>query len=380
MSYDDAADSAENPFPGQLYNRPCTGQGDCRDVRANVTVDYKGSQVTAANMLKVLQGESIDGGKKLASTENDEVFVFYVDHGGPGILGTPVPPYLYAKDLLATLQQMHDTKMFKQLTFYVEACESGSIFANLPANINIYATTAADATESSWGCYCPPNDVIKGKSINSCLGDLYSVSWMENSESGNNMQVETLEQQYQEVKTLTNRSHVRQFGDVSIDSELISKFMSAGSSGVARPRSAMQAKSSAVVDSREAGMASLLARLHAAPTAEAKAQVQTEIDAEHAARARHGAAAAAVTALLPDVSTVTAARTADLGTMSEETFDWDCYRALNTELELACKQQMTDYTFKYTRVNALACRADGRGAKGGVEAAIGAIREACASA
>ena len=39
---------------------------------------------------------------------------------------------------------------------YVEACESGSIFEGvLDKSLNIYATTAANAYESSWGTYCP---------------------------------------------------------------------------------------------------------------------------------------------------------------------------------------------------------------------------------
>jgi legumain len=52
----------------------------------------------------------------------------------------------------------------------------------LPLNINIYATTAANSKESSWGTYCYPDDVVNGVHINSCLGDLYSVNWMEDSD------------------------------------------------------------------------------------------------------------------------------------------------------------------------------------------------------
>ena len=45
---------------------------------------------------------------------------------------------------------------FADLVFYVEACESGSIFEGLLDNeLNIYATTASNAYESSWGTYCP---------------------------------------------------------------------------------------------------------------------------------------------------------------------------------------------------------------------------------
>jgi len=43
--------------------------------------------------------------------------------------------------------------------------------------------SASSPSESSWGCYCNPDDVIAGKHIGSCLGDLFSVSWMEHSDA-----------------------------------------------------------------------------------------------------------------------------------------------------------------------------------------------------
>ena len=64
--------------------------------------------------------------------------------------------------------------------FYLEACESGSIFEGLlPEDLNIYATTAANAEESSWGTYCPGDFHGPPPEYYTCLGDLYSVSWME---------------------------------------------------------------------------------------------------------------------------------------------------------------------------------------------------------
>lgn len=65
------------------------------------------------------------------------------------------------------------------MVYYLESCESGSMFTSLPKNTNIYALSAASPSESSWGCYCPPDDVVGGKEIHSCLGDLFSVNWME---------------------------------------------------------------------------------------------------------------------------------------------------------------------------------------------------------
>ena len=42
----------------------------------------------------------------------------------------------------------------------------------LPDNIEIYATTAANAHESSYACYMDQH-------LNTYLGDVYSVNWME---------------------------------------------------------------------------------------------------------------------------------------------------------------------------------------------------------
>ena len=60
---------------------------------------------------------------------------------------------------------------------------------------------------------CPPHDYVNGKAMNTCLGDLYSVNWMEDADLEN--PVETLEQQFLTVKEETSKSHVLQFGDVT---------------------------------------------------------------------------------------------------------------------------------------------------------------------
>jgi len=56
------------------------------------------------------------------------------------------------------------------------------MFVDLPTNSNIYATSASNPHESSWGFYCYPDDIIEGKHVGSCLGDLYSIAWMEDAD------------------------------------------------------------------------------------------------------------------------------------------------------------------------------------------------------
>ena len=137
LSYDDVAGDCRNPWPGMLFNYPIMGtvsQDFLR--RSNVydpsNIDYIGEDVTAQNFYNVLLGDDSNG-PALKSNENSHVFVNFAGIGAVGVLGVPLRngDYIYADELNNVLKQMHDKKMFKQLTFYVEACESGSMFPDL---------------------------------------------------------------------------------------------------------------------------------------------------------------------------------------------------------------------------------------------------------
>ncbi|KAH0451592.1 hypothetical protein IEQ34_018891 [Dendrobium chrysotoxum] len=116
--------------------------------------DYVGDDINVKNFFAVLLGDkksiSSGSGKVVDSGPDDHIFIFYSGHDSPGLL-----------------------------VIYLEACESGSIFEGLlPEDISIYATTTSNAVEHSWGTYClggspsPPSEYL------TCLGDLYSISWM----------------------------------------------------------------------------------------------------------------------------------------------------------------------------------------------------------
>ncbi|KAH9327082.1 hypothetical protein KI387_007260 [Taxus chinensis] len=229
--YDDIADNEENPRQGTIINHP---QG--ADIYAGVPKDYTGENVTVENLFAVLLGNksSVKGGsgKVVDSGPNDHIFIYYSDHGGAGVLGMPLPPYLYAHDFVQILKKKHNAGTYKEMVIYIEACESGSIFEGLlPKDLNIYATTAANAEENSWGTYCPGMEPSPPPEYDTCLGDLYSVAWMEDSEM-HNLKEETLKQQYNLVKRRTSNldtymtgSHVMQYGDVTISKEQLYLYM-----------------------------------------------------------------------------------------------------------------------------------------------------------
>jgi legumain len=143
----------------------------------------------------------------------------------------PTSPYIYANDLVDVLKKKHAAGTYKSLVFYLEACESGSIFEGLlPEGLNIYATTASNADESSWGTYCPGEYPSPPPEYETCLGDLYSVAWMEDSDI-HNLRTESLKQQYQLVKRRTSNdngaygSHVMQYGDLKLSRENLYIYM-----------------------------------------------------------------------------------------------------------------------------------------------------------
>jgi legumain len=116
--------------------------------------------------------------------------------------------------------------MYSQLVFYVEACEAGSMFASmLASNINIYVTTASNPSESSWGTFCPPQDRVNGKDMGTCLGDTYSINWMQDADRVAKLKRnQTLQIQYAITRKETNQSHVMQYGDKAWTNEPITDF------------------------------------------------------------------------------------------------------------------------------------------------------------
>jgi len=229
MHFDDIAHNPMNPHPGTVINNP-----SAKDVYHGVPKDYTGANVTADIMLAVLKGDKehvkgIGSGKVIDSGPHDKVFLFYADHGAPGLLGMPSGAYLYADELNEAIKYKAHHDGFMEMVIYMEACESGSIFDGiLSEDLNVYAVTAANDIESSWGVYCPFQTPPPPKEYNTCLGDLFSVSWMEDDDklppNGN----ETLYQQFRAVRsrvsshhTYAQGSHVERFGTARIGNETV---------------------------------------------------------------------------------------------------------------------------------------------------------------
>lgn len=81
--------------------------------------DYTGVEVTVENFFAVLLGDksAVRGGsgKVVDSKAGDHIFIYYTDHGGPGVLGMPNMPNLFARDFIETLRLKHAAGTYKEL-------------------------------------------------------------------------------------------------------------------------------------------------------------------------------------------------------------------------------------------------------------------------
>ncbi|KAK5983774.1 Hemoglobinase-type cysteine proteinase, partial [Trichostrongylus colubriformis] len=131
---------------------------------------------------------------------------------------------LTAKKLDETLRDMHRNHKFAQLVFYLEADQGGSMFEGiLKNNINVYAVTAAAGGESTDATYCDLHETMQLP----CLGDEFSVNWMEDSDMVDTT-IETLKEQFETVQELTEGSRVCHFGNLSMVREPVSWFQGVG--------------------------------------------------------------------------------------------------------------------------------------------------------
>ncbi|KAM7253707.1 hypothetical protein ACFE04_031389 [Oxalis oulophora] len=238
--YDDIAFNEENTKPGVIINKP-----DGPNVYKGVPKDYTGNNCTAQNFYNVLLGnkKALTGGsgKVLSTGPNDHIFIYYADHGAPGLVTMPIEDDVYAKDLINVLKKMAKAGTYKDIVFYMEACEAGSMFEGLlPNDINIYALTASNAVEASWAAYCPNSSIpVPPFGYTTCLGDVFSIAWLEDSEA-HDMSKETLNEQYITVKKRTlgigsgeGSSHVMQYGNVKITEQYVATYI--GTNNVTNP-------------------------------------------------------------------------------------------------------------------------------------------------
>eukprot|EP00210_Caulerpa_lentillifera_P002419 g2318.t2 len=244
--FDDVAHDSKNPYRGRLYNKP-----GGRNVYRGCAKDYTGYDVNKGVFLAVLRGDSeavrsVGSGRVLKKDPNQRVFFAYSDHGNPGIIAFPTGPFLYADELNRVVIEMKMNSMFSELLIYLESCYAGSMFTGMDIDKDdkVLAIAASAPDESSYATYCPYTSTTKHKSsispekIGTCMGDLFTVAWIEDTHTHNRYHTSVLDHLIR-VATRTSAqdtyyygSHVCLYGDSSktIRHRSVGDFLASGKS------------------------------------------------------------------------------------------------------------------------------------------------------
>ncbi|KAF3432319.1 hypothetical protein FNV43_RR27059 [Rhamnella rubrinervis] len=369
--YDDIASNKNNPRPGVIINKP-----DGKDVYRGVPKDYTGHNVNTNNLYAVILGNktALKGGsrKVVDSGPDDYIFIYYADHGGVGLLGMPEGDYVFAKDLIDVLKKKHAARAYKKMLLYIEACESGSIFEGLlPKNLNIYATTASNSQENSYATYCPGDSLAE---FDTCLGDLYSISWMEDCDK-KDLHKETLGEQYEEVRKRTAdgtdgadklSSHVMQYGSSTLRRDLVSYYMginpTASSSSytsedeIHLPSSVSLSRVKSVAQ-RDADLLHFWHKFNTAPTgSQQKLEAKKQLDDEISHRKHVDNSINQIGKLLFGFENSSRVLNKVRPPGIPPVDDWQCLKKLVTTYEDHCGP-LSSYGMKYTRAIANMCNA-----------------------
>ena len=226
MMFDDIAYNTLNPDQGEIVNKP-----NGTNLYLGVPKDYTGENVSPPVFLSVLQGDKngVKGrgsGKVVESGPEDHVFVYFADHGASGLVAFP-SAYLDAVTLSRNLLDMATKRRFAKMLFYLESCESGSMFEGLlTAHTNILAVTASNSTSPSFAAYYDER-------LNTFLADEFSVAWMEETEVRGNTE-SILEEVEAVAKMIEKYSKPGIYGDLDLEVDRVGDFQ--GEEGVIKER------------------------------------------------------------------------------------------------------------------------------------------------
>ena len=219
FDYDDVAGNERNPFPGKLYNLP---GDDARDYYEGLVIDYRQDDLTKQAVFNCLLGIEDGSGKKvLKSTSEDRVFINYYDHGAPDLIAL-INERIKKDELQDVLKQMHEKKMYKELVFYLEACDSATMMEGFPDDLNIYVVTSTDAAVSGWACFCPPEDIVHGKHIGACLSEEFGYAYMKDMDENGGK--DTFAEQFEYIYNSMSKSKPKQWADMSFNNETLAEF------------------------------------------------------------------------------------------------------------------------------------------------------------
>ena len=171
-AYNDIVNNAQNPYKGQVFH---TLDNENVYPGENV-IDFKGDYLKAVNFIHYL--------KTLDTTEEDDIFIYYNDHGSPNYLSCPVGVPMSSYQIASTFEVMQRLKKYRRIFFVVESCYSGTVGDALRSD-NISIITASTNSQSSYS-------YIYHRYADNFMSNEFSAFIMSEMESNPNHTIQTL--------------------------------------------------------------------------------------------------------------------------------------------------------------------------------------------
>ena len=189
-----------------------------------------------------------------------------------------------------------------------------------------------------------------GTNLHTCLGDLYSVSWLEDADSA--FPRESLQRQMAKVVKETKESHVQIFGDTSFASDFAGSFEGDAQDKHGYLRGDAKTQVRTGVDARTATLSYLRSKTkHGLPGAREAYLAELAFRAETTARFDAIAHAHGIEFSHPSVVAV------DVASFTDET--WDCYKAAVDAVRLSCPRGINDeHVMDHLKILAGICAAE----------------------
>ena len=174
MAYDDIANFYNNPFKGQVFNKP-----DGENVYSRILIDYKGAEVNPKNFKKVITGDSEGiSARVLESNENDNVFIYFSGVYADSLRFPELSQYILPQDFVEMIKTMYKKKLYKNLLVYLDAGSFSQFKSYCSELRKVHALLAV--TNTSDFAYC--NATVKKTLVGACLGTKFGVTWMEKTD------------------------------------------------------------------------------------------------------------------------------------------------------------------------------------------------------
>ena len=319
LAYNDVVNHKLNPYPGKVF-----ATKDHKDVYpGRENIDYVGKDANAENFIRVLLGDSHNG-RALETTEEDDIFIYYDDHGAPGVLCVPTynGPEIYADQISAAIDQMKKDKKFRRILFVIEACYSGSVATNISGS-GVYVVSAAGPQQSSFSAQW--DQELRTFRTNEFTQ--YFLQSAQEKPDGKILDV------VNEASKKTIHSHVQAFGDFKVSQLPLSTFMLTEAPLTVDNSEDYELEENSLYENgasnSDAFVAFLQRRLNQADTPEEKKVLQQALDNEIQRRKQS-------TSIFNNIERKMVPNGIPAGTPFVRSIKYDCYRAAIEAFRLFC--------------------------------------------